>query len=193
MKKLFLITVVFSALLLIGCQENSITDPIQDAGSSEVQKQDYPHVQRGTMILEGILLDPSQTLNSYLQIRGGIDFVHEMMFVDPIPPAPQSYVSLNLSVNAEIRDPNSPNGRTWVISVRTEDIIYVPEEGIYLLEKSFPIQDRTDRLVLVCRFLVTTDGVGLSERWLAFQSDTFNKSGDSDPFPMPPVRVTEFD
>ena len=32
MKNLFLTLAVFSVLLLIGCQENSITDPIQDYG-----------------------------------------------------------------------------------------------------------------------------------------------------------------
>ena len=61
-----------------------------------------------------------------------------------------------------------------------------------LLEKSFPIQGRTDGLVLVCRFLVTTEGVGLSERWLAKPEDTNNKAS-ANYITYPPVQITEFD
>ena len=188
MKKLFLTIAVFSILLLIGCQENSITDPIQD---TQIQKNEKPLVNRGTMILEGILADPSQMFNSYLEIRGGIDFVHETILVDPIQPSHQQYVTLNLSVNAEIYNLNP--SRTWKISTKTEDVIYVSEDDIYQLVKSFPIQDRSDGMVLVCSFLVTANGVRLNTMWLAEPEDdfTFNKTNELDPVTMPPVQLSQ--
>ena len=162
MKKIFLATVAFSVLLLIGCQENSITDPIQDPG---LQKTDDPSVHTGTITLEGILELPNQP-NSYLSISGQIAYVHRIEFVDPIPPAPQYYVSLSLHVNAELSDPYSENNQDLTISSESQNVIYVSEEGIYLLEKSFTVRGRKDGLILLCRFLVSTDGVGLNEMWL---------------------------
>jgi len=166
MKNLFLTLSVFSVLFLIGCQENSITDPIQD---TELQKTDNPSVLTGTMILEGLLEIPNQP-NSYLSINGQADYVHELYLVDPIPPAPQYYISLRLNVNAELTEISSVDP-TYSISAQSEDLFYVSEEGIYLLEKTFSIQGRNDGLVLVCRFLVTTDGIGLNAKWLAFNDD----------------------
>jgi hypothetical protein len=165
MKKFFLTTVAFSVLLIIGCQENSITDPIDQ---QDLQKTDDHLVHQGTITLEGLLLDPSVSIEKYLAISGQIDYVHRIELVDPIPPAPQYYVSLSLSVNASLTSMDSPNEQLMVITSESEDIIYVSEDGIYLLEKSFTIRGRVedDGMFLFCRFLVTTDGVGLNEMLL---------------------------
>ncbi len=197
MKKLFLTTVVFSVLFIIGCQENSITDPIGDIDQKEVNKSDDPSVHQGTITLEGMLEIPNQS-NSYLRIIGQIGYVHRIVLVDPIPPAHQQYVSLRLNVNADLDDPSSPTDPTWTITSDSEDIFYVSEEGIYLLEKTYTIQGREDGMVLVCRFLVTTDGVGLNEMWLAVREgnstvNNLNKNVEHEPVTDPLVHITEFD
>jgi hypothetical protein len=173
MKKLFLTTVIFSVLLFIGCQENSITDPIGDVGQQDLQKNDDPLVHRGFIELNGILEVPGLP-NSFLEINGQVGYIHELVLVDPIPPAPQHYVSLSLQVDVELMDPYSPEDPIWTITDRTEDVIYVSEEGIYLLEKYYSIQGREDGLLLACRFLVTTDGVGLNEMWLVIPEGDSN-------------------
>ena len=113
MKKFFLTTVAFSVLLLIGCQENSITDPTPYA---DLQKTDDPSVLSGTITLNDLLLDPSVSIENYLAISGQIDYVHRIELVDPIPPAPQYYVSLSLSVNASLTSMDSPNAPTMVVT-----------------------------------------------------------------------------
>jgi hypothetical protein len=170
MKNLLLTLVIFSVLLLIGCQENSITDPIQN---TELQKTDDPAVTTGTIPLEGTLEILNQP-NSYMIINGQADYVHELFFVDPIPPAPQYYVNLSLNVYAELTNLSSPSDPIWIISTQTNDIFYVSEEGIYLLVKTFAVQGREDGLVLKCRFLVTTDGIGLNAMWLELGNDITN-------------------
>jgi len=175
MKKFFLTTVAFSVLLIIGCQENSITDPID---LQDLQKNDDPLVHQGTITLNGLLLDPSVSDDSYLTISGQIDYVHRIELVDPIPPAPQYYVSLSLSVNASlISSTDSPNEPVMEVTSESEDIFYVSEDGIYLLEKSFTIRGRVedDGMFLFCRFLVTTDGVGLNEMFLALPEGNSNR------------------
>jgi hypothetical protein len=78
------------------------------------------------------------------------------------------------------------------ILIETNDNFYVPEEGIYMLEKTFQIQGRGDGMVLICRFLVTTDGVGLNTMWLELNDgvpivNELNKNVDPKPFTYPPV------
>jgi hypothetical protein len=176
MKKFFLTTVVFSVLLIVGCQENSITDPIT---KQDLQKNDDPLVQQGTIALDDLLVDPSLPFNSYLTISGQIDYVLSIEFLDPIPPAPQYYVSLSLQVNARLSDLNAglsdPYSETqpyWPIIGSSQDIIYVSGDGIYLLEKSFTVRGREDGLILVSRFLVTTDGVELNSMQLVLPEAT---------------------
>jgi hypothetical protein len=173
MKKFFLTAVALSVLLLIGCQENSITDPIGDVGQQDLQKNDDPLVHQGIIELNAILEVPDLT-NSFLQISGQIEYVHELVFVDPIPPAPQYYVSLSFQVNADLSDPYSENHQDLTISSESQDVIYVSEDGIYLLEKSFTVRGRNDGMILLCRFLVTTDGVGLNEMWLVLPEGNSN-------------------
>lgn len=174
MKNLLLTFAAFLVLLLIGCQENSITDPIQDTG---LQKNDDPSVTTGTILLDGTLQDPHPIMNSYYVITGEIQYQHRIQYLDPIPPSPQYTVLVNLSASADLNylctvcSPPSDSASVGTISIKTSDNIYVSEEGIYLLEKTFPIQGGNHGMVLVCRFMVTTDGVGLNEMQLKLNDD----------------------
>lgn len=177
MKNLLLILAAFFGLLLMGCQENSITDPLQD---TELQKTDDPSIHNGTMLLEGMLQDPHPVMNSYYIINGAIQYQHRLEFLDPIPPNPQYSVSLSLSVSASftylctVCNPQSDNASVGTILMETNDNFYVSEDGIYFLEKTCPIQGRNDGMVLKCVFLVTTNGIGLSSMWLELGNDIPN-------------------
>jgi len=188
MKKLLSSLVVFSVLFVIGCQENTITDPISSESVQKVQTTGETFTS-GVIPLEGLLVVPGG-FQTYYSIEGQINFTHELVLLDPAPPAPQYYIDLDLSVQAILTD-EGHNG--FRISSQSEDIVYVSEDGIYILEKSFPVLGRTDGLVLVCRFLVTTDGIGLSSMWLAFNDDHgINKnSTPGDIVTYPPVRNDE--
>ena len=170
MKKFLLTGVVLSVLLLIGCQENSITDPIKVEPKSKVQQTEQTH--QGTITLGRMLTDPYPVMNSYFIINGVIKYERTLVYLDPIPPNPQYSIALNLSVTADFNnfctvcEPQISELSDGTISIGTNDNVYVSDDGIYLLEKTFPIQGREDGMVLVCRFLVTTDGVGLNEMWL---------------------------
>ena len=193
MKNLFLTIAFFSVLFLVGCQENSITDP---TSPESVNKDIYQgsNVTSGTIPLEGILVVPGLG-QTYYSIEGEINYTHKLVYVDPIPPAPQYYVQLNLSVNADLNNVSTTERNSLSIASESEDVFYVSEEGMYLLEKSFVIDGSNDGLALVCRFLVTTDGVGLNDKWLVINSEiqlngTSNKSGtQGDPVTYPPVEI----
>jgi hypothetical protein len=182
MKKLLISLVVFSVLFVIGCQENSITDPDSSESVQKVQITGE-NFTSGIIPLKGILVVPGGG-QTYYSIEGQINYTHELVLLDPAPPAPQYYIDLNLSVRAVLTDEAH---NTFTISSTTEDNIYVADDGISMLQKSFPVLGRSDGMVLVCRFLVTTDGIGLNSKWLAFSDQHgINKSsvpGDNETYP----------
>jgi hypothetical protein len=186
MKKLLISLVVFSVLFIIGCQENSITDPVSTESVNKNQTT-VDNITSGVIQLEGLLIIPGG-FQSYYDIHGQINYTHQLVFLDPMPPASQYYIDLNLSASATLTDEGH---NTFRISSTSEDNIYVSEDGIYILEKSFIVQGRNDGLVLVCRFLVTTDGVGLNAKWLSISKDVrINKSSTlGGQQIMPPVRT----
>lgn len=166
MKKLLISLVVFSVLFIIGCQENSITDPVSTESINKNQTTGETFTS-GSIPLKGLLIVPGG-FQSYYDIQGQINYTHQLVFLDPMPPAPQYYIDLDLSVRANLTDEGN---NTFRNSSTSEDNIYVSDDGISLLEKFFPVLGRTDGMVLVCRFLVTTDGIGLHSMWLAFNDD----------------------
>ena len=163
MKKLISFLVAFSVLFLIGCQENSITDSVSTESINKNQSTGE-NFTSGKFLLEHLLMIPGG-FQSYYTIKGQINYTHELVLLDRMPPAPQYYVDLNLNVRANLTDESH---NTFRISSTSEDKIYVLENDRYLLEKYFPVIGRNDGMLLVCRFLVTTVGVGLDAMWLAF-------------------------
>ena len=178
MKKLFLTLVTFSILFVVGCQENSITDPLTVEPTNKVQQTDPSN--QGTITLERMLTDPYPVMNSYFIINGVIEYEHTLVTREPVPP--ETYVSLNLSVTADITnfctvcEPQTSDFSAGTISNESNDEISISiwEDEIFLLEKSFPIQGREDGMVLVCKFFVTVNGIGLDEMWLVLPEGNSN-------------------
>jgi len=165
MKNIFLISVSCFILYAIGCQENSLIEPL----TSEVTKKDgyqedtYLH---GFIKLDGMLADPSRPFNCYLQISGEIEYEHKLIYIGPIQPASQYYVSLKLAIEAELINPYSQTDHTWTISEISKDRIDVQIGQVQSLIKYFRVQDRDDVMYLVCKFIVATDDVILDRMWL---------------------------
>jgi len=183
MKNLLLTLVAFSVLLLIGCQENSLVDPLSQ---DSINKDSGPtsNVTRGTIKLGGLLVLPGG-FQTYYTIDGQINYTHEKVLLDPIPPAPQYSIAVGLSIRASISD----GSNSFTVSSNSNDNLYVSEEGIVVLEKTYPILNSANGMVLICRFLVTTDGLGLNQMTLeeGWVNPTLNKSKDPTPITMPPL------
>jgi len=165
-------TIIFSfifllTLLLIGCQENSITDPNQVSA-----KKNYipDHILRGTIPLDGNLRTPFHEINSFIAVDGRIDY--QLKFSDPNPllTSSQSLISLQLAVNAKLTNyctvctpPETPAGS---VSARLIKFINRDAREVSSVIETYQIQDRRDGLVLKVNLLVTTDGIKLEAIWL---------------------------
>lgn len=154
MKKLFLTTVIFSVLLFIGCQENSITEP---AGALE--KTGNP-VNRETIQINFVIDDP---LAGKVELVGEVYYTHELLNSDQR--RNQFLVSVSLEFNSQLNDMLGMMHLEWRSSGKSEDSMYISEEGIYILQKAYSITNRDD-VVLVVQYLVTTEGVGVPNCWL---------------------------
>lgn len=179
MKKLFFSLVVFSVLLIVGCQENSITDPVQN--STDVNKSDAT-TTAGYFKLQGSLENPYRVFNSYFVINGIADFQVTVQQLDPIPPNRQQIISLQLSIDAELSSicttcsPPSNETSAGVISAEISDVLNITDDSQKSLTKSFAIDKRDDGMFLKCTFLVSTSGVTLDKMWLELPPTTSTDS-----------------
>jgi len=173
MKNLIISLAAASVLFVIGCQENSITDPIANESSNKVQAETPDTYLRGTILLEGALRDPYPIGNSFYRINGQIEFEQRFVTGEPIYQFSKRFAALYFTTNANLHyfctvcsPPEEGDVLAGIISEVSED--YVPLGGNYvsLLEKTFTIQGRADRMVLKIRFLVSNSGVELSTMWL---------------------------
>jgi len=171
MKKLFLSLVVFSILFVIGCQENTITDPLSTE-SSETQSittetadknlpqdyQDVPEIIR----FEKELPSPYPNLapKSFV-VAGTIEVDHKVWQLDPIPPNPQYHVKVGLSMDAEMNSTAGQERNRWFIKGNTENTIFFTGDEVFTLTKYYTVAGRSDRMQLVCEFEVTVRGVAL--------------------------------
>ena len=162
MKKIFLSLVIITVVFLISCQENSINNPVSSDQISSLQRKDT-NIKEGSIILDRLLVVPGLG-NNYYQLNGEINYKELLYSLSLSSSTSAPNVNVDISINATLINPdnNEHQHNTWNISADSDDLIYVSEEGIYLLYKSYPIPGRTDRLELVCTYLITTDGVGLN-------------------------------
>ncbi len=169
MKKLFLTLVTFSILFVIGCQENSITDPITVEPTNKVQPNPF---HQGTITLERMLTDPHPVMNSYFIINGEVEYAHSLEVLNTVPAVQQYSVSLNLTISAEftylctVCSQNNEETTAGNISSHSSDTITLTENDKYILEKSYLIQGREDGMVIIFRFFVTTKDISLAEVFL---------------------------
>lgn len=157
MKNFLLTLIVFSVLLLIGCQENSITDPVSNdpnpklatTGQNSLDKDilsSYP----GVIKLEGMLFDPSHYFNSNPAISGVVRYSIDYVKLARIPE--DTPINIRLYVNAELKEGFSGKvSRSLFVSGTSEDRIYISttnNDPVYYLEKSFSVKNSLLNLVL---------------------------------------------
>jgi len=177
MKNLILSLAAASVLFVIGCQENSITDPIANQPVEKEQIGTTDTYLQGTIRLEGALNDPYPIGNSFYRISGQIDFEQRTLFMDPMLPSAQRYASLYFITEASLwyvctlMQPSELDNLDGFISNVSEDLVPLAGSAVSMLEKSFIIQGREDGMVLRARFLVTSSGCELSTMWLELRSD----------------------
>lgn len=151
MKTLILALVACLLAMFYTCQEDAINQP----ETHQIQKDNLPVMNSLKICCE--VMDPNYGV---CNLNGRVDYTHELIR-DAMYPRAVYMVSVKLYMNAILCDKLGLVHPTWRAEDKTEDIIYVSEEGIALLEKSYSITNRSN-VVLLVKYLVTTNGIGIS-------------------------------
>jgi hypothetical protein len=173
MKTLLLTLTTLSLAFFIGCRENSITDPGVNESVNKDQAVTPDKNFQGTIPLEGLLDDPHPVINSFYRITGQIEYSFRIYYADPIPPAPQQYLSVRFETNADLQyvctiyPPSFEDQLTGFIAEVSEDFIPLSGSHSLQIEKTYTIQGRKDGMVLKVRLLVTNNKIELNAMWLA--------------------------
>lgn len=152
MKTFFVTLAAISLALIIGCQENLINEP-----SDALLKQKDNLVTTNTIKLNYDLRDP---LYGISKLSGRVSYTFQIVN-QAMNPTGLNEVSIHINMDSELDDMLGMMHLEWRIQGRSNDVVYVSEEGILLLEKSYSITNRND-VVLLVQYLVTTNGVGIS-------------------------------
>lgn len=163
MKKILFSVVVFSfLLLLIGCQDNSMTNPVS---SHLLNKTDTnsPNIVENIIPLEYKLMDPVNKETGYY-LSGDINYTEEIIKPGTQDIAPQFDIKLDNSVLAKLRIISSSDIKlnTRKISSTADNIVKITSDKGVVLVRSFPVIGNPDRLELVCTFTVSEEGEELT-------------------------------
>ena len=157
MKTFFVTLAAFSLALFMGCQESMLNEPADlllkgkdDLVSTNIIKLNYNLRDPiyGTCCLSGRVTYSFQILNRAMNPTG------------------LSEIAINIYMDSEINDMLGMMHLEWRVEGRSGDIVFVSEDGIVLIEKCYSITNRTDVVMLV-KYLVTTNGIGISSVSLA--------------------------
>jgi hypothetical protein len=151
MKTFNLALIATLLVLFFGCQENIINEP----DTAKIQKHNLTIDHSLKICCE--VRDPRYgacNLNGCVNYT--FDVIEEAMHASAV-----TMVSLKIYLNAVLCDNLGMVHLEWRAEGRSEEIVYVSEEGIALIEKSYPVTNRPD-IVLLVQYLVTTNGIGIS-------------------------------
>ena len=168
--------VAAAVLFFVGCQENSITDPIATEAVDKVQVGTGDTYFHGIILLEVVLNDPYPVGNSFYRISGQIEYEQKSVHENPVLIVTQRFVSLHFSINADLQyvctlcPPSEEDNIEGFISAESEDLVTLAGSSVSLLEKTYTIQGRDDGMILKVGFLVTANGTELGAVWLALPS-----------------------
>lgn len=173
MKNLISSLVIAVILTAIGCQENSITDPIKNDSVVKVNPGTPDTFIQGIIPIKAILNDPYPIGNSFYRINGQIAYELRILYVDPPPPAPQQYISFYMQIDADLVNictvcqPSFEDALSGFISEVSEELVPMNGSQVSKFETSFLVRGREDGMTLKIRFSIDHENVQVNAVWLA--------------------------
>ena len=164
MKKiLFPLAISLVTILLIGCQDNSTTNPVSSQPLNKTSINQIKTVE-GVIPLDYKLMDPLRRDIEY-RLIGDIDFTEKPINLISSETFAEKEEKLTEAVIANLKIISSADIKndSWKISANSDDIIKFSSDNADILLKSYPIIGMENRTDLVCRFIVTPNGEKLDK------------------------------
>jgi len=163
MKHSLFAAIIASLLLVIGCQESNLNEPIANQNA-------ITHVSKSSpisslLILQGIVSQPSpKEFTPSFTINGTA-----MYWLIPTDVKGVPGVELRVSVSAELM-PVGAGKRAGVINDRSSDKLITAGKGGVSFEKEYAIQENNGLSSLHIKFNVTDQEVTIESIWLVPQA-----------------------
>ena len=150
------------AALMVGCQDNSITDPATTATRTDGRlSRNVPGniiLPVNVIPLHGVMTGGSG-LNSLIEINGHVNYTTTIIPRDPVPPNPQYAVSVTLSLDASLC-PFGLESPLWGVNgVSSDEVALEETDGPVILEKTYAIPGWSAGSSLHIRFRVAPNSV----------------------------------
>ncbi len=151
----FFVLFLALALIAVGCSELPPTGPagvneeLSKPANQQIVKLDYK------------VEDP---VSGFSEVVGELSCYHEVL-TKPSDNNSIYLVRVQLELEAELQDMLGMYHLKWGISGKSDDLVQIKGGSSYILKKIYPITNRND-CVLAVDYVVTTEGVGISDMWL---------------------------
>jgi hypothetical protein len=157
-------------LLFWNCQKSYVTAPEDSLQTSKFFKDPGSNMEESPpkIIINKDVIIINQMINDLM--LGNSEIIGEVMYTLEIGDNTQQpeglyYVWFSTVCNAELCDKCGIVHLPWTITGENEDEFFVSEDGIYILQKAYAIENR-DEVVLIVQYLVTIEGAGIPNMWL---------------------------
>ena len=158
MKNILFITVSVLLALLIGCQENMVNEPTDTLLKGDpITTASNQNPVFNTIKIEYELEDP--TLGA-CKMTGKFIYAHKVI-TESMSPLGLTRVSVQLCMKSILDYLARQPRLQCCLDCKSYDVMYLNEQGFYLLDKTYPLDNRKDVVVYV-QYLVTEEDVSVS-------------------------------
>ena len=172
MKTLFISLFTLSFLFLFACQDANITDPVQDTEvKTQAEKDPNSYYNTDILKLQGFINDPvhRSDLKQSAELSGRVIYEHTLVKVDPMPPAPQNYVLLEVRLDIDMIVQCPKGEKIWSVNEYFEEKVSIPaiNETEVFIEKRFVVENACCHPVdMLFKFKVTEKSLEVESMWL---------------------------
>ena len=173
MKTLFSLLTLLIVLLVFGCQENSITDPLKIVVDKNNISSSSNSNSKVMSQFQKLLNDPFRVGNSFYKIFGELEYQIKEKRDN------QNFISTNqnllitIKLDADLQyfctvcEPPVTDELSGFISETTDVEIQVNSNTVTFLQNAFPVHGCENGMVLNVQFSISLSNVQLSTMWLS--------------------------
>lgn len=140
---------ILISLLIFSCSENNIIEPVGELHKPNLNFSSHKDIINLCCPLQDPLSGPCNLI-------GEVVYFHQVQSVNN----GVFKVRVLLDMSTELCDMFGMMHPEWSVVLNTEDFVYVSEEGITILEKSYEVCNRNDIGVRI-QYIISTEGVGV--------------------------------
>ena len=172
MKNLFILLIIFS-FFMIGCQENSITDPVTNDDVNQVKIDDPEEILQGVIQLDRVLKDPYPIGNSFYKIIGQLNYTFRKIDLssDALYKKPHNIIHIQIDADLQyictVCQPSPEDNLAGYLSEEDNSYIDFVANTTFILAKTYSISGREDGMELHLQLAISEKEVELNKMWLA--------------------------